>query len=274
MAAAGAPSNLALRLLTAAVFAPLILYSLYLGPWWGFPLIAVTACVLGAHELFAMIAPEHLVLRAYGVLASLAVFVLVAWPQAQRWFLPALIALTCTGLVVSLRDPEPVERAAARMGWAVAGPLYMGALFGAIAALFAFPHGGSWVVLALVFGFFSDTAGYFVGRRFGKRPLAPLVSPKKTIEGAIGGLAGGLFGGILAHFTILPVLPLTHAIVLSLVATALGQLGDLSESLIKRSVGVKDSGTILPGHGGILDRSDAMLFSVATVWMYVTLIAS
>lgn len=272
MAEPGAPSNLALRLLTAAFFVPLILYLLYLGPPWGFPLIALTACGLGSHELFALVAPEHRALRGFGVLASLGVFVLVALPAAQRFALPGLIALTCVAMTVALRAPEPVDRAAARMGWAVAGPLYLGGLFGAIAALFAHPHGGSWVVLALVFGFFSDTAGYFVGRRFGKRPLAPIVSPKKTIEGALGGLAGGLLGGIIAHFTILPVLPLAHAIVLSLVATALGQLGDLCESLIKRSVGVKDSGTILPGHGGILDRSDAMLFSVATVWLYVTLL--
>jgi len=274
VAAAGAPSNLALRLLTAAVFAPLILYSLYLGPWWGFPLIAAIACGLGAHELFAMIAPRHWLLRAYGVAASLVVFGLVALPEAQRWVLASLITLTCTGLAVGLRDPEPVEHAAAaRMGWAVAGPIYIGALFGALASLFGREHGGSWVVLALVFAFFSDTAGYFVGRRFGKRPLAPVVSPKKTVEGALGGLAGGLAGGLIAHFTILPVLPLWHAIVLSLVATAFGQLGDLSESLIKRSVGVKDSGTILPGHGGVLDRSDAMLFTAAAVWLYVTLVA-
>jgi phosphatidate cytidylyltransferase len=123
-----------------------------------------------------------------------------------------------------------------------------------------------------VFGFFSDTAGYFVGRRFGRRKLAPIVSPKKTVEGAFGGLAGGVIGGVIAHFTILPVLPLLNAVALGVVATALGQLGDLCESLIKRSVGVKDSGTILPGHGGILDRSDAMLFSVATVWLYVTVL--
>jgi phosphatidate cytidylyltransferase len=274
VAAAGAPSNLALRLLTAAVFVPLILYLLYLGPWWGFPLLALLACSLGAHELFTMIAPEHRVLRVYGVAASIAVFGLVASPGAQRWVLPAMIALTCTGMTVALSAPEPVERAAARVGWSVAGPLYMGALFGAIASLFGREYGGSWVVLALVFGFFSDTAGYFVGRRFGKRPLAPIVSPKKTVEGAIGGLAGGLAGGLIAHFTILPVLPLLHAVVLSIVATALGQLGDLCESLIKRSVGIKDSGTLLPGHGGILDRSDAMLFSVATVWLYVTLFPS
>jgi phosphatidate cytidylyltransferase len=105
----------------------------------------------------------------------------------------------------------------------------------------------------------------------GKRKLAPTVSPKKTVEGSLGGLGGGLFGGVLAHFWFLRELALPNAIVLSLLATAFGQAGDLCESLIKRSVGVKDSGTILPGHGGILDRSDAMLFSAAVIWAYVSL---
>jgi phosphatidate cytidylyltransferase len=121
-------------------------------------------------------------------------------------------------------------------------------------------------------GFFSDTGGYFVGRRFGRRQLAPIVSPKKTVEGAIAGLAGGLLGGLLAHFWYLRELALPNAIGLSLAATAIGQAGDLCESLIKRSMGVKDSGTVLPGHGGIMDRSDAMLFSAATIWAYVALV--
>jgi phosphatidate cytidylyltransferase len=160
------------------------------------------------------------------------------------------------------------------MGWATAGPLYVGGLFGAIAAVYRHTHGGSWVMLTLLCGFLSDTCGYFVGRRFGKHPLAPIVSPKKTIEGSIGGMVAGLCSGLLAHFWFLRELPLVEAIVLSLAATAFGQAGDLFESLIKRSVGVKDSGTLLPGHGGILDRSDAMLFSAAVVWAYLEVFAS
>jgi phosphatidate cytidylyltransferase len=174
-------------------------------------------------------------------------------------------------MLVTLVRPEPISQAATRMGWAMAGPLYMGGLFGAITAVFRHEHGGSWVLLALLCGFLSDTAGYFVGRKLGQRALHPTVSPKKTIEGSIGGLAAGLASGLFAHLWLLPELSLGSALGLALAATAVGQAGDLCESLIKRSVSVKDSGTLLPGHGGILDRSDAMLFSAATIFAYLSL---
>jgi phosphatidate cytidylyltransferase len=103
----------------------------------------------------------------------------------------------------------------------------------------------------------------------GKTRLYVAVSPNKTVEGSIGGLLGALLGGLIAHFWFLPSLGLVAAVVLSLVAAALGQLGDLCESLIKRSTGVKDSGTLLPGHGGFLDRVDALVFTSATVYFYV-----
>jgi phosphatidate cytidylyltransferase len=268
-AAAAPRSNLGLRLLTAGFFGPIIVYSLYWGPTWLFPAIAATFCTLGSYELFTIVAPQHPLLRAWGVAATVATYgaVGLGWGAAQ---LPVgLMTLACGGLLTVLARPEPIETVAMRMGWALAGPIYLGVLFGAIALLFRQEHGGSWVMLALVCGFFSDTAGYFVGRKFGKRKLAPLVSPKKTIEGAIGGVCGGLFGGLLAHVWFLRELTFAHAMFVSLIATIAGQLGDLCESLLKRGVNVKDSGTLLPGHGGVLDRSDAMLFSAAVIWAYL-----
>jgi phosphatidate cytidylyltransferase len=266
-----ATGNLTLRLLTAAVWVPFILYLLFLAPRWLFPCVAALTCALGSFELFSMIAPSHLLLRLWGVVAGLCVFALFVLPWPPSALLLALVALTCGGMLIALARPEPVSQAATRMGWAVAGPLYVGGLFGAIAAVFAHEHGGAWVLLSLLCGFLSDTAGYFVGRSYGKRHLHPTVSPKKTIEGAMGGLAAGLASGLFAHLWLLPELPLPAALGLALAATAVGQAGDLCESLIKRSVSVKDSGTLLPGHGGILDRSDAMLFSAATVFAYLSL---
>jgi phosphatidate cytidylyltransferase len=259
-------SNLALRLLTAGVWAPVLIYLLYWAPDWAFPAVAGGVSALGAWELFRLLAPEHVLLRLWGVLASVGVYSLFGLGVAPAQVPLAVLGITGVGMLVALAQPQPVEQAAARMGWAVAGPLYIGGMFGAIALLFRHEHGGSWVMLALLCGFLSDTSGYFVGRRFGKRPLAPVVSPKKTMEGAIGGLAAGLFSGLLAHAWLLRELSVTHALLVSLLATAAGQAGDLCESLVKRSVGVKDSGTLLPGHGGILDRSDAMLFSAVVIW--------
>jgi phosphatidate cytidylyltransferase len=267
-------SDLALRLLTAGVTAPLVIYLCFWGPRWGFPMAAAVACLLGAWELFGIVAVNQPWLRGWGIAATAGMFAVTTLPGTTPLVLPAVVALTCVGMLITLSKPLPVETASARMAWSIAGPLYMGALFGVVSLLSLHKHGGAWVMLSLMCGFFSDTAGYFVGRRMGKHPLSPLVSPKKTIEGSIAGLMGGLLGGLLAHFWYLQSLPLLNAIALSLVAAAAGQAGDLCESLIKRSVGVKDSGTILPGHGGILDRSDAMLFSAATVWGYVLLFAA
>jgi len=128
--------------------------------------------------------------------------------------------------------------------------------------------GASYIVMTLMFAWFSDTGGYFAGRFLGKHKLYEAVSPKKTVEGAFGGLAGSVVGGLLAHFWFLPVIPLEHVVPLALFAGALGQAGDLGESLLKRSTGVKDSGAIVPGHGGILDRIDALILTSTVVYLY------
>jgi phosphatidate cytidylyltransferase len=266
-------SNLALRLLTAAVWVPLLLYSLFLGPPWLFPSMAAIVCTLGAYELFAMTSPEHPLLRVWGILATLLVFAPTSGTIADGWLGPIAIVVVCGGLLASLVRVAPVESAGLRQGWSIAGPFYLGALFGAIARLYHHDHGGSWVLLVLIYAFGSDTMGYFVGRAIGKHKLYPAVSPAKTIEGSLGGLLGALlFGGLLAHVWFLRALPLLDAVILSISAAAAGQAGDLCESLLKRSVGVKDSGTMLPGHGGILDRVDALLFCSAVVYLYVSLI--
>jgi phosphatidate cytidylyltransferase len=194
--------------------------------------------------------------------------VLVSGGIDARWALPIFLLVTCGGLLTSLIKVDPTSGASARAAWSVAGPAYMGGLFGTITLLFRQPHGGEWVLLAMLFAFWSDTAGYFVGKAYGKHRLYYAVSPNKTIEGAIGGLLGALVGGLIAHFWFLPQLSLGAVFILAPVGAAAGQLGDLCESLIKRSTGVKDSGKLLPGHGGLLDRVDALLFSSAVVYLY------
>lgn len=267
-------SNLTLRLLTAAVTVPLLLYSLFLPPTWLFPLLTLIVCGLGAFELFAMVAPHHPITRIWGVGSCLWVCLVVEGVFGPTFGVPTFVIVTLLGLLTSLIQPEPMAGAATRTAWAVAGPGYIGGLFGVIANLFHHKHGGEWVVLAMLYAFWSDTAGYFVGRAYGKHRLYPAVSPNKTIEGALGGLGGALVGGLIAHFWFLPSLPLLATIVLSLLAAAAGQIGDLCESVIKRSTGVKDSGTLLPGHGGILDRVDALLFTSAIVYLYATWFAA
>jgi len=164
-------------------------------------------------------------------------------------------------------DHESVSAAAATL----LGAVYLGALGGTIAALrlLAPVQAGAWRMLMLVFIVgWSDVFAFFVGHAFGRRRLAPRVSPGKSVEGAIGGLVGGAIGALAVRAMGLPALPLAHALGLGIVVAAAGILGDLDESLLKRWAGVKDSGSIFPGHGGMLDRLDGLLFGAPVLYYY------
>ncbi len=131
------------------------------------------------------------------------------------------------------------------------------------------PSGLGWVFTFTLIGWFSDSGAYLIGRRWGRHPLAPTVSPKKTIEGAAGGLIGAALAATVGITLFELDCPPLLAVVIGLVLGAIGMLGDLGESLIKRQAGVKDSGTLIPGHGGILDRFDAMYVILAAGWFVV-----
>jgi phosphatidate cytidylyltransferase len=162
-----------------------------------------------------------------------------------------------------------IATAGARMTAAAAGPIYIGATLSTLALLRRdFAAGPSWVLLALMFAWLADTGGYFFGRFLGKTPLYPAVSPKKTRAGFVGALVGASAGTLIAHFWYLPELDLARGLPLAVVAGALGQLGDLAESLLKRSTGIKDSGSLVPGHGGMLDRVDALLVVGPLVYLF------
>lgn len=271
-----AKSNLLVRVATSLVCAPLILLLLYLGPAWGWLILVGFAAVIGAVELFRMTHPDDPLSHGIGALMTLAV-VAVMWMHGTdaRVLLTLLVAAPIVGMLLVLARLGDIHTAAVRVMANTFGPLYIGGGLGAAVLLrrdgnITGPHdGASFVLLALMLAWLSDTGAYFAGRAFGKRKLYEAVSPKKTLEGAFGGLLGSLAGALLAHFFLLPSLPLVHAVLLALVAGALGQAGDLGESLLKRSFGVKDSGGIVPGHGGILDRVDALLVTGTITYLYV-----
>lgn len=129
-------------------------------------------------------------------------------------------------------------------------------------------HGIEWLFVIMLIVMTGDSAAYYTGSAFGKHRLYPLVSPKKSIEGALGGLLGSIAGVLLARFTFFPLLTITDVLLTAVFIGILGQAGDLFESMLKRSFGVKDSGGIFPGHGGVLDRLDSILFAAPATYYY------
>lgn len=134
----------------------------------------------------------------------------------------------------------------------------------------AFWQGNRFLLFALVLTWAADTTAYFVGRAVGRHPLAPRISPKKTWEGSIGSMFGSLLVAYLFHFWI--DIALVHLMLMAVLGNVAGQMGDLLESAYKRSAGVKDSGGLLPGHGGVLDRIDALILCVPVIWYYLVLV--
>lgn len=267
-----AKSNLALRLISAGIISPPLLWVLFRGPRWGFLSIILAAAVLSSTELFRMVAPESRTIRVAGTAGTLGWLLALTFAGTVAQLFALQLGILISLMLVCMLRPTPVETAGQRIGWLVGAPFYIGAGLAALARLQVLDYGPSWILLAMMLAWFGDTGAYFVGRFFGKHRLLPSVSPSKTVEGSLGGLAFSVLGAFVAATTYLPVLPYGHALALGIVGGAVGQCGDLFESLIKRATGVKDSGTLLPGHGGMLDRIDAFLFTCAVTWLYATLL--
>jgi phosphatidate cytidylyltransferase len=228
------------------------------------------AAVLGLLEGFALLEARRLQpSRALGLAAASVLFLetaLAHWPRPATW--PLLALLLCVSILARRRDLEvSVASAAATLLLAA----YLGALGGSLAGLRLLdplPAGPCRLLLLLGIVMGSDTASFFVGHALGRRKLAPRLSPKKTVEGALGGLLGGALGAVVLRWACLRSMPLAHAALLGLAGSALGQAGDLFESLLKRWAGVKDSGRLFPGHGGMLDRLDSLLFAAPLLYYY------
>ena len=233
-------------------------------------LVAV-ACMIGLAELFAMLAAGGIVgFPLLGQICALLLFLSVAIPVAALLppRLPAVtVAIAAAALLRAKAMPTSVPAAAGTLFAAA----YVGVLGGTIAALRTLEPAsdGAWrVTLLLAIVMTSDTFAYFAGSAFGKHKLAPLVSPGKTVEGLAGGLVGGIVAALIVRQLGLPSVSVAAAVALGIVVSAFGVTGDLVESLLKRWSGVKDSGRLFPGHGGMLDRLDSLLFGAPVLYYY------
>jgi phosphatidate cytidylyltransferase len=261
--------NLAQRVGTALVALPALLALFLLGPAWLAVAVVALALAIGLFEFFSLLRARGIrPMRGVGLFLGAALFLDVVSPG---WlgvpFAPigALLLLSVT--LARGADLESVSAAAGTL----LGALYLGALGGTIGALRlqAPDREGGWrVVFLLLVLVFADSFAFFVGHAVGRRRLAPKVSPGKSVEGALGGIVGGILGALVVRRFGLSALPVLDAVVLGAAVALMGIVGDLDESLLKRWAGVKDSGTLFPGHGGMLDRLDSLLFGAPVLYYY------
>jgi phosphatidate cytidylyltransferase len=270
--------NLAQRFLVAIVAVPILLLLLHYHrhePTWA---VIFVASLLAMREFFGMTLPPEdrnpaLVMGAAHTLA---------YAPSSKTLTGAVLAGPTIALVLAVIVPglyylfrfRDIPSVAGRYAATVAGIVYTGFLTTYLAFLKRIDphHVGDTVVLVLIVAWLSDTGGYFAGRFLGNAKLYEAVSPKKTWAGAWGGLAGALLGVVVLKLAFAAWLTWLDVVMIAIPGSILGQLGDLAESLIKRSVGVKDSGNLLPGHGGILDRIDAVIFIAPYVYGYLVLV--
>lgn len=265
-------SNLALRFLTAGIGIPILLLLIFVVPPPGFFVLVVAAVGIAAGEAIVMLLPGERDKIYVGVPFALLLSTILYFARA-----PAAVAAGGVGLVVAtlalfLARPDPLETAARRLSSFLFAVAYPTLLLTPIALLHRRADGPWWVLHVLALTWLADTGAYFAGRFLGRHKLMPSVSPAKTVEGAMGAIAAAVVASLVVIAVFLPRVPLWQAGVLGAVGGALNIVGDLSESMLKRSVGVKDSGTLLPGHGGMLDRVDALLFTAPAVWLFAELV--
>lgn len=259
------------RILSAMVFAPALLWVIVLG---GLPFRVVCVClsVLMLWELISMSVVEATspaALATYGVTAATASAIVgFIPPQDAALILPA--GALCIWVALLARVGS-MDQALIKVGTLMLGVIYCGALVAYLARLRDMPFGLGLSLAALFCTWSGDTGGYFVGRALGKHKLAKLISPKKTIEGAIGGVAAAIAMACILRHYFMPELALFHALAIGTLAAIFGIVGDLCESVLKRSTGVKDSSNLIPGHGGVLDRFDGVMFAAPAIFLYVSL---
>ena len=257
------------RLISALLSLPLVVLAVWFDqpvPW--FTVLVAIVGLLAAYEFYRMGSQ----LRPATGLGLVWVLLFILHSHFNSGYIvPFLItSAVVLSLVWYLLRRQKEESVLTGWAWTIAGILYVGWLLSQLVALRGLDDGRNWLFFVLFVTFSSDSAAFFVGSALGKHRLALQISPGKTWEGAIGGIFGAVIIGILFTLPTPLGLPLSYgqAIAISILVSVFGQVGDLAESLLKRNLGLKDSGRLLPGHGGVLDRIDSVVFAGIIVYYF------
>ncbi len=254
------------REITAAIGIPILVWSIGWAPEIVFATLLIAAVLVATAEFVMMAGRDHLVLRLVPPLA--AEVLLLAMVGHGEGFLTAplvgywLSAMAILFPLVWMWGRGPLEGALSAVSVQLTAAIYVGVLGATILKTFLITDSGrKWVALILIATWAGDATAYYVGRKFGRHLFAPKVSPKKTWEGAIGGFAATTIVTVVLFHVFFGPWRMTFLVFFGMFLALFGQMGDLAESLFKRSAGIKDSGGLLPGHGGLLDRIDSLLWT-------------
>jgi phosphatidate cytidylyltransferase len=262
------------RIITALVTLPLILLLIVYASQNLFNLVVTIISALGLHEFFKMTLPsERLLERTLATFGGAFLAAVLCWQKSDAVLIVfvVLFILFCIIFLLRFRDLNTVL---AQLGVTLVGFLYIPFLLSFMAKIRTIESGVEWVFLVLVLVMIGDSSAYFIGSALGKNKLYPAISPNKTVEGAVGGLIGSLVAVYIFVSLFLPALGFASVILIVLCVGILSQIGDLFESMLKRSSGVKDSGKMIPGHGGLLDRLDSLLFAFPTAYYLALVLGS
>ncbi len=252
------------RVLTALILIPVVTYTVLMGPEWLLWLVAAVVAVLCFHEYEALAAAHGI--EKLGMPGYVAGLLLLAPLEREALLVVAVLALVA---LLSAMRSDDLAKVLPRAATLAFGVVYV---FGAWrSAILLHAAARYWLFYALVLTWIGDTAAYYVGKSIGQHRLAPRISPGKSVEGAIASLIASVAFGYFYLMRLVPGVAPWEAAAISAMANVAGQLGDLAESALKRGAGVKDSGALLPGHGGWLDRVDSALFAMPAIWVWITL---
>lgn len=206
-----------------------------------------------------------------GMGGALLLLVSMQWPILLRFETSLALALLSLLMYQVLLAPQPLKKNSA-LPFLAFGLIYVAFPLGHLLLLRELPYGPFLIFFVLLVSWAGDAAAYYIGKCFGSHPIAPILSPKKTVEGFVGGLVVAPLAAWLSQMWFLPILAPLDCLVLGLLLTGLGLMGDLAESAFKRQAGVKDSGGLIPGHGGMLDRVDSLLLTIPAFYYYILLV--
>jgi phosphatidate cytidylyltransferase len=258
------------RIYTILVLAPLLYAVIRFTPPLAFSGVVVLAGGLALFEFYRLCFGNrsHSWLIGIGLTGFAA---LILGTHRPDIIVPTLLATLVCIISVPLLSRSPLEQSLRDGAMTMFGVLYLGLTLGTLSMTRLLPLGEWLIFFLLLVTWASDTGAYLVGTLYGRHRLAPTISPKKTVEGLVGGLIAAIIAGYAARWWFLPELSGLDCLILATLLTIAGLWGDLTESAMKRSVGMKDSGGILPGHGGMLDRLDSLLFAAPVFYYYVTM---